>query len=62
MTDKTKKALDEAATMIETMRRLGGKKGKIIIYVEEGDVTGVAIEGMYKPINTDTCVIKNSKI
>jgi len=62
MTDKTKKALEEAATMIDTMRRLGGRKGKIIIYFEETDVTGVAIEGMYKPINTDTCVIKNGKL
>ena len=62
MTDKTKKALDEAETMIDTMRLLGGKKGKIIIYVEEGDVTGVAIEGMYKPISSDACIVKNKAI
>ena len=61
MTDKTKKALDEAATMIDTMRRLGGKKGKVIIYFEETDVTGVAIEGMYKPID-NTCGIVRNKI
>jgi len=52
VTDKTRRALDEAEACIDAIRKLGGRKGKVTIYVEEGEPTGVSIESMFKPIGT----------
>lgn len=59
MTDKTKKALEDVQASIEMIRRGGFNKGKVILYIEEGEPTGVSIDGLYKKTNTQE-VVRNS--
>ena len=44
MTQRTHRALSEVAAAIEKVRSSGFRKGKITVYIEEGEPTGIDVD------------------
>lgn len=55
-----RRTLEEVLEFIELIRSVEASKATIIVYVEEGKATSVAIQNMQKPITT--CKVKKTAV